>query len=104
MECGGLGAAVLYAGVRLVRILKGHHNNFKRRGHYAAVQSGIFKIQLIVAAYVLAVWGFAVICLLYFTLREEIINNVAGSLIMASMWWNIAGVTIIFAQIVVVIR
>ncbi|KAI9498115.1 hypothetical protein BDB00DRAFT_801190 [Zychaea mexicana] len=102
LECGGLGAAVLYAGVRLVRILKGHHNNFRRRGHFAAVQTGILKIQLIVAAFVIAVWGFAVICLFYFALREEIINNTIGSLFMGAAWWNLAGVTIIFAQLVVV--
>ncbi|KAG2224295.1 hypothetical protein INT45_012863 [Circinella minor] len=103
VECGGLGGAVLYAGIRLVRILQGHHNNFKRRGHYAAVQSGIFKIQMIVAAFVIAVWGFAVICLFYFALRIQIINNTIGSLFMGALWWNLAGVTIIFAQIVVIL-
>ncbi|KAI9279009.1 hypothetical protein BDA99DRAFT_21345 [Phascolomyces articulosus] len=102
VECGGLGGAILYAGVRLVRILQGHHNNFRRRGHFAAVQAGIFKIQLIVAAFVIAVWGFALICLFYFALREEIINNTIGSLFMGAAWWNLAGVTIIFAQLVVV--
>ena len=58
---------------------------------------------MIVAAFVVAVWGFAVICLFYFALRTQIINNTIGSLFMGALWWNLAGVTIIFAQIVVIL-
>ena len=101
---GGIGTAVFYAAIRLVRILKQHHKKFRQGSNYAAVKSGIFKIQIMAFSYAACLWSFAVILLLYGLLRDQIMANTTGSIFLGAAWALTAGATTIIVHFAVIIR
>ncbi|KAI9498117.1 hypothetical protein BDB00DRAFT_499450 [Zychaea mexicana] len=96
---GGLGTAVLFAGDRLVRILRSHHKKLRQGSDDTAVKAGILKIQVAVAAFSICLWSFALVLLLYGILRNQIMENTIGSIFLGTAWNQFAGVTILIVEI-----
>ncbi|KAI8098042.1 uncharacterized protein B0P05DRAFT_100803 [Gilbertella persicaria] len=89
--CTTLAALVAFAGVRLVAILQEHLQKFNTSGpRYVAIQTGIFKIRAVVSIISIAVMMFAIFLLIFGILREIIIINYVGSIVL-SIIWNFLG-------------
>ena len=69
---GTVGAAVFFTGIRLVRILRAYHKQSRGNRNYAAVQAGIYKINLMIGLCSACLLGFATFLLLYSILRDQI--------------------------------
>ena len=100
----GIGAAVLLAGIRLVRILKSHHRKLRQGSSDNAVRAGIFKIQVAIAAFTTCLWIFALLLLLYGCLRDLIMKNTVASIILGVGWTLTASITILVIQTSVLFR
>ncbi|KAI8366556.1 hypothetical protein BD560DRAFT_400668 [Blakeslea trispora] len=92
VHCSSLSVAVIFAGVRLIAILRDHLSKFNTSGpRYVSVQTGIFKIRAVVTIIAICLMMFAVFLLLFGILREIIIVNLLGSVILGAVW-NYLGV------------
>ncbi|KAI8138693.1 hypothetical protein BJV82DRAFT_630195 [Fennellomyces sp. T-0311] len=98
-----IGSAVFYAGYRLVRILHVHHMKFRNDPHYNAVKAGIYKIQMMVATFVICLYGFATFLLLYAILRDPIMTNTTVNVALSVPWTFLGGVTTLIAQVSVIV-
>ncbi|KAI8096317.1 uncharacterized protein BX664DRAFT_346387 [Halteromyces radiatus] len=87
IHCGSLAIAVLYTGIRLLRVLNDHLKKFKPGVlQRQKIQAGALKIQILVALIFLAVGGFAIFLLLYGILRDQIMQSVPGSYALCVLW------------------
>ena len=87
VHCSVLSCLVAYAGVKLVAILREHLQKFNTSGpRYIAIQTGIFKIRAVVTIISIAVMMFAVFLLIFGILREIIVINYAGSIVLGIIW------------------
>lgn len=90
-HCGSLAVAVIYAGIKLVRLLQTHLKKFKSAissssSQAQKIQAGMFKIRGLVGVLFLALGGFAIFLLLYGLLRDQIIQSVPGSYALCALW------------------
>ncbi|KAI8149714.1 hypothetical protein BJV82DRAFT_505039 [Fennellomyces sp. T-0311] len=99
-----ISGSILYATVRLVRILKAHHKRHRRTSNYAAVMSGIRKIQFLAVTFALCLSGFAILLLLYCALRDQILVNKAGSIFAGAAWAFMGSTATLAAEISVIFR
>ncbi|KAI8138694.1 hypothetical protein BJV82DRAFT_630197 [Fennellomyces sp. T-0311] len=101
-----ISTAVFFAGFRLVRILKGHLNKFKESSgpRYAAIKTGIFKIQAIVGIIIVCLMTFATFLLLYGILRDQIMTSTVGSVILGVIWTYLGPVTTVFVELAILIN
>ncbi|KAI9498119.1 hypothetical protein BDB00DRAFT_499456 [Zychaea mexicana] len=100
---GIIGCSVFYAGVRLVRILRSYHKKARYGPKYTAVKSGIYRIQMMVASFVVCLWGFATFLLLYSILRDQIMTNTAANIFLSIPWHFLGGITTLVVQISVMV-
>ncbi|KAG2224296.1 hypothetical protein INT45_012864 [Circinella minor] len=98
----GIGTAVLLAGIRLVRILRIHHRKLRQGSTDDAVRAGIFKIQVAIAAFTLCLYFFSFVLLLYGILRDLIMENTTGSIVLGAGWSLTAGITVLVVQISII--
>ncbi|KAI8355650.1 hypothetical protein EDC96DRAFT_264545 [Choanephora cucurbitarum] len=92
VHCSTLCGAVIFAGVRLIAILREHLQKFNTSGpRYVSVQTGIFKIRAVVTIIAICLMMFAIFLLLFGILRELIVVNIYGSVILGAVW-NFLGV------------
>ncbi|KAI9498116.1 hypothetical protein BDB00DRAFT_950538 [Zychaea mexicana] len=98
-----IGGAVLYASIRLVRVLESHHRKFRQGGSFATVISGIYRIQLMAASFIICLWTFAAILLLYCALRDQIMANIVGSIFIGATWSILGSFTTLIALISVLV-
>ncbi|KAI8138688.1 hypothetical protein BJV82DRAFT_582680 [Fennellomyces sp. T-0311] len=99
---GGLGIAVLYAAIRLVHILRAHHKRFRQGSNYAAVKNGIYKIQMMAFSFVICLWCFATVLLLFAAIRDQIMANTVGNIIVGTAWNFLGCVTTLIVEIAVI--
>ncbi|KAI9498118.1 hypothetical protein BDB00DRAFT_801202 [Zychaea mexicana] len=100
---GGVGTSVMFAGIRLIRILRNHHKKFRQSKNYEAVKAGIYKIQLTAFSYVICLYSFATVLLLYGILRNYIMENTKGSIFLGVVWSLLAGATTLLVELAVLI-
>ncbi|KAI8982451.1 hypothetical protein BDF20DRAFT_867039 [Mycotypha africana] len=87
IHCSGLSIAVFFSGYRLIRILEEHLEKFKATGpRYVSVKTGIFKIRLVMSIIVTCLLMFAVFLLVFGILRETIIIDTIGSIVLGGIW------------------
>ncbi|KAI7901306.1 uncharacterized protein BX663DRAFT_537063 [Cokeromyces recurvatus] len=92
IHCFCLAVSVVFSGFRLTRILKNHLNKFNTTGpRYVSVKTGIFKIRAVMSIIGVCLIMFAVFLLMFGILREKIIVNLLGSIILGA-FWNFLGV------------
>ena len=99
-----VGGSVFYAALRLVRILRAHHQKHRRASNYGNVVSGIRKIQLQAATFTICLLCFGFLLFLYPILRDQIMVNKAGSIFAGSAWAFLGGVACLVAELTVVLR
>ncbi|KAI9245209.1 hypothetical protein BDA99DRAFT_528260 [Phascolomyces articulosus] len=100
---GGIGVAVMFASLRLIRILRNHHKKFQQAKNYEAVKAGIYKIQLTAFSYVVCLYSFATLLFLYGVLRNDIIQNTKGSIFLGVVWSILAGATTFVVELAIVV-
>ncbi|CAO3678337.1 unnamed protein product [Rhizopus stolonifer] len=88
LETSSLSAAVLYSGLRLIRILEGHLKKFNTTAgpRYTSIKTGIFKIRSVMGLIVVCLTLFASVLMLYGILRPEIMPNTIGSVVLGTVW------------------
>ncbi|GAA5803242.1 hypothetical protein HPULCUR_008719 [Helicostylum pulchrum] len=86
-HCFSLSVTVFYSGYRLIRILGAHIKKFNPTGpRYVSVQTGIFKIRAVMSIIAICLMMFAIFLLVFGILREMIIVNKLGSIILGAIW------------------
>lgn len=94
VHCLGLSIAVFFAGYRLTRILRGHLEKFNTSGpRYVSVQTGIIKIRIVMTIIVACLMSFAIFLLCWGVLRNLIMVNTVGSVILGTIWNLLGAVT-----------
>ncbi|KAI9315830.1 hypothetical protein BX666DRAFT_1951912 [Dichotomocladium elegans] len=102
IHCFSLGVAVLYAGVRLIRILNDHLIKIQPSGpRYDSIKTGIFKIRSVVIITLICLFGFAIFLLMYGALRDAIMINPPGSIFLGVMWNFLGSLSTLFVEIAV---
>ncbi|KAI9245211.1 hypothetical protein BDA99DRAFT_543723 [Phascolomyces articulosus] len=97
--------AVIFAGVRLINILKEHLIKFPASGpRYVAIKTGIIKIQMLVAITVICLMSFATLLLLYGILRNQIMINTAGSIFLGVVWSLLGPITTLSIELAIIIN
>ncbi|KAI8136880.1 hypothetical protein BJV82DRAFT_382940 [Fennellomyces sp. T-0311] len=99
-----IGSGILYAAVRLVNILKKHHQRSRRTPEYASIQSGILKIQVMATSLVICLWVLSICVLLYSTVRDQLMSNSMAVTIISIPYILMAPITILCAEILVIFR
>ncbi|KAI8061561.1 hypothetical protein BC940DRAFT_279565 [Gongronella butleri] len=91
IHCSALGLTVLMCGIRLVGVLNVYLAKFQRTGsRWAPLKTGIFKIKAVVSIIFICLISFATFLLLYGILRNIIIVNTVGSMVLSAIW-NLLG-------------
>jgi hypothetical protein len=103
IHCFSLSVAVFFAGFRLTRILRAHLKKFNTSGpRYVSVQTGIFKIRAVMTIIVICLMMFAVFLLCWGILRNYIMVNTVGSIILGAIW-NFLGAVCTFGVEIAII-
>ncbi|ORZ19676.1 hypothetical protein BCR42DRAFT_301952, partial [Absidia repens] len=104
MHCFTLSLTVLFAGARLIRILNCHLSRFPPTGErYKSIRVGIFKIQALMSIIALCLAGYAVFLLVYACIRDQVTQNSAGSIAMATIWNFWAPVATLLGEIALIV-
>ncbi|KAG1515237.1 hypothetical protein G6F47_004925 [Rhizopus delemar] len=106
IHCSSLGLAVLYSGVRLIRILEAHLKKFNTTSgsRYTSIKTGIFKIRTVMGIIVVCLWMFATFLLIYGILRNQIIVDKLGSIVLGAIWTYLGAVCTLGVVIAVLIN
>jgi hypothetical protein len=105
IHCGGLSITVSFSGIRLIRILNGHLEKFNTSGpRYASVKTGIFKIRTIMGISIICLSGFAVFLLVFGILREIIIVNKVGSIVLGVLWNFLGAVSTFCCELAILFK
>ncbi|KAI7858374.1 hypothetical protein BDC45DRAFT_498207 [Circinella umbellata] len=103
LHCFLLSLAVLFAGLRLVRILNQHLSKFQASGpRYASVKTGIFKIRAVMGIIVICLMLFAIFLLMYGALRDLIMVNTPGSIFLGAIWNYLGSVATLCVEIAII--
>ncbi|KAI9245213.1 hypothetical protein BDA99DRAFT_421568, partial [Phascolomyces articulosus] len=103
LHCFLLSLAVLFAGLRLVRILNRHLSKFQASGpRYASVKTGIFKIRAVMGIIALCLMLFAIFLLMYGALRDQIMINVPGSVFLGVIWNYLGAAATLCVEIAII--
>ncbi|CEG65182.1 hypothetical protein RMATCC62417_02015 [Rhizopus microsporus] len=106
IHCTSLGIAVLISGLRLIHILEEHLKKIRSTGgpRYTSIKTGIFKIRVVMGIIVVCVLMFATFLLLYGILRDLIIVNKAGSIVLGAIWNFLGAVSTLGVVIAILIN
>ncbi|ORY92030.1 hypothetical protein BCR43DRAFT_497671 [Syncephalastrum racemosum] len=103
LHCCVLSSAVMFSGIRLVRILNGHLTKFQVGSpRYSAIKNGIFKINAVMGIITLCLMLFAAQCLLYAILRDQIMTSTAGSIALAVIWTYLGPAAIFCVELAII--
>ncbi|KAI7879909.1 hypothetical protein K492DRAFT_207954 [Lichtheimia hyalospora FSU 10163] len=94
-ECTVLSVLIVYAGARLIRILKENHRklvNVVAARHMSEIQAGVARIraQVIILSVALAI--FAIALVLQAVLRSKIMSHTIGNVIISVPWMYIGSI------------
>jgi hypothetical protein len=105
IHCTNLAVAVFFSGYRLIKILEAHVEKFNTTGpRYISVQTGIFKIRAVMSIICICLMMFAVFLLVFGVLREIIIVDAVGSVILGAIWSFLGAVSSISIQVAVIFK
>ncbi|KAI8637565.1 hypothetical protein BD408DRAFT_436893 [Parasitella parasitica] len=84
--CGYLGTLLLFAGIRLMRLLHKHLERQSDIVNIKKLRTGALKIKIIVAVGSTCMWMFAVLIGLYCEYRATIIENLVINTLVEAIW------------------
>lgn len=96
IECTVLSALIVYAGARLIRILKENHRklmNVIAAEHMTEIRAGVAKIRAQVIILSVALALFAIALCLQGVLRSRIMSHTTGNVIISVPWMYIGSIT-----------
>ncbi|KAM3586790.1 hypothetical protein VKS41_001847 [Umbelopsis sp. WA50703] len=103
--CMTLTAAVLYSGLRLVKIMGFHIRKFATSSQSStrmdAIRNGRSKIVIIMLAIVFCLASFALMLLMYGIFRNEIMTHVPASILIGTIWNFLGPIAITFVEVAV---
>ncbi|KAF7727795.1 hypothetical protein EC973_007026 [Apophysomyces ossiformis] len=103
--CVFLGSLIVYAGIRLVRLLKFHLGmQTDLRVNVAKIKTGVLKVKIVILVGTACVWIFAVILVIYAVMRDAIIENTVGSVILSVIWMYISALTTLVIEFAVILK
>jgi hypothetical protein len=103
IHCFSLSVAVFFSGYRLIRILGAHLTKFKTTGpRYVSVQTGIFKIRAVMSIITTCLLMFAIFLLIFGILREIIIVNIVGSIVLGAIWNFLGAVATLGVEVAII--
>lgn len=106
-ECTILSAFIVYAGGRLIRILKENHRKLKNivaAQHMTEIRAGVAKIRAQVIILSVALALFAIALFLEGVLRSKIMSHTIGNVIISVPWMYIGGITTFAFLLAILIR
>ncbi|KAI9484762.1 hypothetical protein BDB00DRAFT_983710, partial [Zychaea mexicana] len=85
--CGSLGFMILFAGLRLLRLLN-HHLRMQHdlRVNIAKIKTGTLKVKIIMVVGCVCLWVFAFILCMYGVFRDPVTRNTALNLTISAVW------------------
>ncbi|KAI8877240.1 hypothetical protein K501DRAFT_198636, partial [Backusella circina FSU 941] len=98
-NCTCLSCSVIYCGSRLAKTLESHLKKFNTTGkRYNKVKNGVFKIRAVMILITVCCLMFACFLALYGILRNLIIKNFVGSVLLCTIWNMLGPVIIILVE------
>ncbi|KAL7318084.1 hypothetical protein PS15m_004353 [Mucor circinelloides] len=103
--CGYLGTLLLFAGVRLMRLLDKHLLvQSELRVNIQKVKTGALKVRIIVVVGTSCMWIFAFLLGLYSACREAVMTNQVTNMVVAAVWLFAGPIATFFVEIAVLIN
>ncbi|GAN02661.1 hypothetical protein MAM1_0026d02106 [Mucor ambiguus] len=103
--CGYLGTLLLFAGVRLMRLLDKHLLvQSELRVNIQKVKTGALKVRIIVVVGTSCMWIFAFLLGLYSACREAVMMNQVTNMVVAAVWLFAGPIATFFVEIAVLIN
>ncbi|KAI8879797.1 hypothetical protein K501DRAFT_192749 [Backusella circina FSU 941] len=97
--------SVLYCGSRLLKTLKSHIKRFNTSNErYLNIKNGIFKIRVMMGLIVFCLLAFSVSVFVYGILRNTVIKNYIGSVILCVSWNMLGPLTVVFIQVSIIFK
>jgi hypothetical protein len=103
--CGYLGMLLLFAGVRLIRLLEKHLvTQSDLRINVNKVKTGALKVRIIVVVGTSCMWSFAFLALIYGVCRDALISDQASNTVIAAVALLMGPIATFFVEIAVLIK
>lgn len=103
--CGYLGTLLLFAGVRLIRLLDKHLlMQSDLRINIIKVKTGALKVKIIVLVGTSCLWIFAFLVALYSVCRDAVMTNQSSNMVVAAVWLFAGPIATFFVEIAVLIK
>ena len=102
---GYLGTLLLFAGVRLLRLLDKHlltQSDFS--ANISKVKTGALKVKIIVLVGTSCLWIFAFLVALYSACRDAVMTNQGTNMVVAAIWLFAGPIATFFIEIAVLIK
>lgn len=103
--CLYLGTLLLYAGIRLLRLLNRHllaQSNLK--ANIQRFKMGSLRVKIILLSGTSVLYIFAFLLVLYNVCREAIMSNMVSNVILTAFWLFIGPVAVFFVELSVLIK
>lgn len=105
LYCGYLGSLLLFAGVRLIRLLDKHLlMQSDMRININKVKTGALKVKIIVLVGTSCLWIFAFLVILYTICRDAVMTNQGSNMVVAAVWLFAGPIATFFVEIAVLIK
>lgn len=105
LYCGYLGSLLLFAGVRLIRLLDKHLlMQSDMRININKVKTGALKVKIIVLVGTSCLWIFAFLVILYTICRDAVMTNQGSNMVVAAVWLFAGPIATFFVEIAVLIN
>lgn len=105
LYCGYLGSLLLFAGVRLIRLLDKHLlMQSDMRININKVKTGALKVKMIVLVGTSCLWIFAFLVILYTITRDAVTTTEGSNMVVAAVWLFAGPIATFFVEIAVLIK
>lgn len=104
--CLYLGTLLLFAGIRLLRLLNEHLLSQKELTRTSArrFKVGALRVKIILVAGSSVLYMFAFLLVLYNICREAVITNLVSNMVVAATWLFIGPVAVFFVEFAIIIK
>lgn len=103
--CGYLGTLLLFAGVRLMRLLDKHLLvQSELRVNINKIKTGALKVRIIVVVGTSCMWIFAFLVGLYSACRDAVMTNQVTNMVVAAVWLFAGAIATFFVEVAVLIK
>lgn len=103
--CLYLGTLLLFAGIRLLRLLNEHLlAQIDSRTNVQRFKIGALRVKIILVAGSSVLYIFAFLLVLYNICREAVITNLVSNMVVAAVWLFIGPIAVFFVEFAIIIK